>query len=583
MEQQWQIMAEEIMATGVDFIHLESELKTKVIHFLNQGNQSVILPDPSPVGYWNVLEFSPEVFSREYNQELSAAVFLRDTDCEKPLDLFKKIYFSPSTNLSERKKNLLRRTPGIQVDFGVDPYSLGLWKSLIFKSSVLPDGLLDCLSDGFSVKESLGTGVKEVRGKTGKGNDFGSEKFSCRVFRLSGLAFDLAGAGSIQQLAIVLAAFVQLVEDYEGWWNVEDLFRASSFEISLNSHFFLGVAKIGALRLLIKKTALAYGLKQVESPVFTLPSPRYLSTREPHNNLLRLTVMNMAAMMGGASGFINLTHDLYSHNRGGVLSRNRDILLQKEAFVSLVEDPLFGSYSMDHLVESMARKAWCFFQEITGRGGLCRCLQSGWLQEEIRRENDNELRSFREGRKKMTGVNEFVLPRALSDEYPLVGKRETSDIESWWSRWIFREDTEALYNVKKLIPVQISRIFEDWQFRADTIRETHPDQACLRVWVEPGLENSQRWTKLVQCLCLGGLEVSADSHRPCHPLISIVLALDPENSFCREKLKSLTREQKNLCLWVGEKKQEDFHDFIGESSDRFSLFEKIFNVLEKKS
>ena len=107
----------------------------------------------------------------------------------------------------------------------------------------------------------------------------------------------------------------------------------------------------------------------------------------------------------------------------------------------------------------------------------------------------------------MTGVNEFVLLRSLSAEHPLVEQKETRDIESWWSEWVFREDNEKLCDVKKLVPVQISRSFEDWQFRADVIRKKDPDKTRLRVWVEPGLENSPRWKKLVELLCLGGLEV----------------------------------------------------------------------------
>ena len=270
-------------------------------------------------------------------------------------------------------------------------------------------------------------------------------------------------------------------------------------------------------------------------------------------------------------------------NGGGVLSRNRDLLLKKESFLSHVEAPLLGSYSLDCLIESLCEKAWRFFQEIVSKGGLCRCLRSGWLQEEIKRENDDELCSFKNRKRKMTGVNEFVLLESLSSEHPLVQKEETRNIESWWSDWIFKEDNEKLCDVKKLVPVQISRSFEDWQFRADAMRKKKPDKTRLRVWVEPGLENSPRWKKLVQLLCLGGLEVSSRSDQSCHPLISIILAFDPEGSFSRERLKNLTvtGKQKPLCLWVGEKKLEAFDDFIGESSDRGSLFKKIFNVLEK--
>ena len=94
------------------------------------------------------------------------------------------------------------------------------------------------------------------------------------------------------------------------------------------------------------------------------------------------------------------------------------------------------------MIESLCEKAWCFFQEIVSKGGLCRCLRSGWLQGEIKRENDSEeLCSFKNRERRMTGVNEFVLLQVLECQNTLwLNKQETRDIESWWSEWVFRED-----------------------------------------------------------------------------------------------------------------------------------------------
>ena len=568
LEQKWRTMVGDLVAAKSDFVRLESDFEAGVIHFLDEKGKPLVLPVSLSGDYWNILEFSKEIFSDELIKEPSAAVLFRDCDSEKSLRLCKKIYFSPSTNLIERKKDIFMTNPEVQVNFGVDPYSLGLWESGILKSSVPPD----FLSAGQSGKLEL---EKKIENQ--------SKNSSCglKVFRFSSLAFDLAGAGSIQQLAIVIAAFVQLVEDSRGLWDPEYLFKVSSFEISLNSHLFLGVVKIKSLRLLIKKMTSTYGLKQIYSPVFTIPSPRYLSTREPHNNLLRLATMNMAAIQGGADGFVNLAYDLYSHNKGGVLSRNMDLLLRKESSLPNVGVPFLGSYSMDSLVESMCDRAWSFFQGIMSKGGLCQSLRSGWLQDEIKRENDEEICSFKNRKQKMTGVNEFVLFRSLSSEHPLVERGDAHDIESWWSEWVFKEDSKKLCDVRRLVPVQISRSFEDWQFRADALRKKSPDKVCLRVFVESGLENSQSWKKLVEIFSLGGLGVSSHPDESCHPLVFIILAFDPEGSFSREKLKNLNSGQKLLCLWVGENKPEGFDDFIGESSDRDSLFKKVFNVLEK--
>ena len=342
LEKQWQDLIKDTIGVGKDFLKLESDFKTGVVHFPDRNERPVVLPKNRVHDSWNVLEFSPEVFSGKFNQEVSAAVLLRDGNFEDIPDSCKKIYFAPSVNLSEKKKNILKKKSGVQVNFGIDPYSLGLWQSRIFKSSVDLDFLFSVSGD-----KGLKAAKDSPPGAAPKTGDFGFVEFPFRVFRLSSLAFDLAGASSIQQLATLLAAFVQLVEDYKDRWTVKDLFETLSFEVSLNPHFFLSVAKMGALRLLIEKITSIYGLRESFVPLFAVPSPRYLSTREPHNNLLRLTSMNMAAVQGGASGFVNLNHDLYSRNKGGVLSRNRDLLLKKESLLVplCARLPALGSYS----------------------------------------------------------------------------------------------------------------------------------------------------------------------------------------------------------------------------------------------
>ena len=543
------------------FIDLESGLKTRIIHFPDEQTKSITLPKNTGRDYWNILEPLKRVFTKEFHREQSSALLLRNGDYEEEFRQCRKIYFSPSVNLDRRKRDLLKIDPGLQVNFGVDPYSLGLWESKLFKS------LVDL--------------------------DFLSSNQNCCIFRLSTFAFDLAGANSTQQLAVLLSSFVQLVEDYKGLLAPKDFFNLSSFELSVKPHLFLSLAKIGALRLLIKKIALAYGLKEAFSPVFVIPSLRYLASREPHNNLLRLTSMNMSAIMGSASGFINFPYDIYSKsNNNLVLSRDRDLLLKKESFMDSIQDPYSGSYTMNHLIDLMGQSSWSFFQEIMAKGGLRQCLFSGWLQEQIKRESEKQIESFKKLETKMTGVNEFVLLESQKlqsssfgsgnensgHQSSLVEREQVQSIDSLWVRWMFKEDREKLCDVKKLFPFQMSQIFENWQFRADHLKRADSSFARLRTFIEPGLENSQRHRDLIHQLSLAGLEASHDPDRDCHPGLVIILALDPENTFCKEKLKSLN--QKTSCFWAGEKSFPVFDGFIGKSSEWDLLFEKIFKVLE---
>ena len=600
LEERWQALVGNTALHPASFEIESSFPDMEAIHFLDESVRST-LPKTLQTHYWNIQGFSERTFSKQFQEHPSAAVLVESASQKLP-KLCKKLYFLPSTHLGQ-KKEILRANPQAQVNLGVDPYNLGLWKSQLLRSS-LPEDFLG--EEKHRIQPPLGgkttpDHLSEQQHRTEKlwSSFFSKEKKSPnKMFRLSSLAFDLAGANPIQQLAIQMAAFVQLVEDYKGQLDVGYLFSISSFEVSLSPHLLLSVAKIQSLRLLLSKMVKAYGLDEMSAHIVAICCPRYLATREPHNNLLRLAVMNMAAIMAGANGMVNLPYDLYSHNRGGFLSRNMDLLLKQESMICRKQDPLSGSYTMDTLVESLNRKAWGFFQEILRKGGLCHCLQSGWLQEEVQRENEKQLHAFQKGEKKMTGVNEFVLIRSLDPKVSLVKKKDVCDIETWWSQWIFKaEQTKKICDVRKLTPVQISECFEAWQFRADAIREKNPAGAQVPVYVEPGLENSSRWMKLVRILNLFGLEAGLFSNKAFQPPVFIILASDPEGTFVKETLQALQTSfegqkdsdesrwkkisTKSLRLWFGERRQKGFDDFIGESSDRFSVFEKIFKILEK--
>ena len=600
LEEQWRALVGNTALQPASFEIESSFPDMEAIHFLDESVRSV-LPKVLQTNYWNIQGFSERTFSKQFQEDPSAAVLVESASQRLP-DLCKKLYFLPSTHLGQ-KKEILMANPQAQVNLGVDPYSLGLWRSQLLKSSLPGDffGGRKHKTQSPLVGKTTGDHLSEQEHRTEKlwSLFFSKQKESSnKMFRLSSLAFDLAGANPIQQLAIQMAAFVQLVEDYKGQLDVGYLFSISSFEVSLSPHLLLSVAKIQSLRLLLSKVVEAYGLNKAHPHIVAISSPRYLATREPHNNLLRLAVMNMAAIMGGAGGMVNLAYDLHSHNRGGFLSRNMDLLLKQESLISRKQDPLSGSYTMDILLESLNRKAWGFFQEILRKGGLCHCLQSGWLQEEVQRENEKELHALQRGEKKMTGVNEFVLIRSLDSKASLVKKKDACDIETWWSHWIFKgEETKKICDVRKLTPVQISECFEAWQFRADAIRDKHPMGAHLPVYVEPGLENSSRWMKLVRILNLFGLEAGPFPHKAFQPPVFIILASDPEGTFVKKTLQALQTSfesqedsdenrwkgicAKSLRLWFGERNQKGFDGFIGESSDRFSVFEKIFNILEK--
>lgn len=247
------------------------------------------------------------------------------------------------------------------MDLGLDPYSLGLWKGEVSKAQPPFD-------------------------------EIGSLLPNFKIFRLTSLPYDLAGANDVQQLGVLMASTVQLLKDFEGSYPLETLVGHLSFQISVSPQNFVSIAKLQSFRVMLLKLFEELGLPvQKMPPVFSLTSPRYLCSREPSMNLLRITSGLFSSILGGAKGYFHYGHDLFSKsNNGSRLSRNASLVLELEAQLAKVDDPTVGSWMVDELSHQLCEKAWSFFREIEGKGGLVAALQAGWLQEEIERSGEKE-------------------------------------------------------------------------------------------------------------------------------------------------------------------------------------------------
>ena len=313
----------------------------------------------------------------------------------------KNVFFSPVGRLSERQKEFIENVSEEYklLNFGIDPFSLSLWKSEIHAfenplkgSAKLPAGCV-------------------------------------QWFKLSSLAYRNTGASHVQELAILMSSVVEVFRELSGVQSDKEVSESLSLEMSLDTHLFLNIAKLQAMPILLRLVYQSLKIEETEIPIFATPSWRYLASREPWNNILRMTTMCMAAQFGGAQGFLNLPHDFFSkiHREKGRVSRNIQEILDREANLSQLEFPGDGSYFIDSLTRSLCEKAWHFFQEIEKKGGLLKSMLSGWLQREINSAGEIQIEEFISRREKMIGVNSFVLGKSLSIDYPLL-KRE--DIET---------------------------------------------------------------------------------------------------------------------------------------------------------
>jgi hypothetical protein len=530
----------------------DNEIHFNPLIFKNEKTSPLPLQLGHKKKYYNILIDKTDILTSEYIENNELAIYFSGSEItDLHENKIENIYFAASVGLNSVKLKAINNIENKKLNLGIDPYSLGLWQSKLFKSH-------------FDISKIIEKLNKDTH-----------------LFRISTLAYDMAGSNLVQQLAITMSSCVQLIKDYMGEIKPEEIIKLVSFEVSLNSNILLNIVKLQSIRILLNRLKELYqDNRDYETFIVSIASPRSLVSREIWNNILRLTSVNISSIMGGADGCIHQAYDLFAKDNNLRLSRNINLILNNESFVNKVNFPTLGSYSVDNMCEEYCKKSWEFFQEIENKGGLTNTLRSGWLQNEISISNKNEVDLFLSRRKKITGVNDYVLLKSLSDENPMPTQDEVIEIQHWWDRFFYDEENEKLCDVEKLIPIQLSSFFEKWQLKADSLREQNVSTS-ISLYVEPGLDKGLKVAMTKKILSLCGLQTQLLTEPNLKASVLVLIASEPEGEFTKSYFEKRQQKKSQLILWAGEKLFNDFDGHIGETANLMELFALIFNKLEE--
>lgn len=221
------------------------------------------------------------------------------------------------------------------------------------------------------------------------------------VVDLSG--YGNAGAGIIQQVAFALAAGNEILGlTGEG--------KQLNFNFAVANSYFPEIAKLRAFRLIWNQVLRTYGSGNTGFSVHAETAAWNKAQNDAHNNMLRATTEAMSAVLGGADGLTVLPYDYHFDEPSEFsnrIARNVQLILQEEAYLDKVTDPGSGSYYIETLTEKIAKESWKLFQEIEAKGGFYECLQSGFIQGEIREARERKIESYKEKNETLVGVNKY--------------------------------------------------------------------------------------------------------------------------------------------------------------------------------
>ncbi|MCY3707910.1 MAG: methylmalonyl-CoA mutase family protein [Caldilineaceae bacterium] len=241
---------------------------------------------------------------------------------------------------------------------------------------------------------------------------------------VSGYHIREAGSSAVQEVAFTLANAVEYVQQAINVGLDVDLFASQiSFFFNAHNDFLEEVAKFrAARRLWAKLMRQRFNAKDPKSwrlRFHTQTGGSTLTTQQPDNNIVRVTVQALAAILGGTQSLHTNSKDealaLPTEKAVEIALRTQQILAG-ESGVGDVVDPLGGSYYIEWLTDEIESRACEYIKRIDEMGGAMQAVADGFIQREIQESAYASLRAVESGAQTVVGVNRYQGGTALPEE-----------------------------------------------------------------------------------------------------------------------------------------------------------------------
>ncbi|WP_420605265.1 methylmalonyl-CoA mutase [Novosphingopyxis sp.] len=234
---------------------------------------------------------------------------------------------------------------------------------------------------------------------------------------ISGYHMHEAGATAVQELAYTLADGMEYVRAAMAKGLPVDSFAPRlSFFWGIGMNFFMEVAKLRAARKLWHDIMHDFGAQDPKSKMLRThcqTSGVSLTEQDPYNNVVRTTIEAMAATLGGTQSLHTNSFDeavALPTDRSARIARNTQLILQEEAGITDVADPLGGSYYVESLTQALVDKAKGLIDEVEAAGGMTRAVAEGLPKRHIEEAAAGKAAAIDRGEQVIVGVNKYRLP-----------------------------------------------------------------------------------------------------------------------------------------------------------------------------
>ena len=241
---------------------------------------------------------------------------------------------------------------------------------------------------------------------------------------ISGYHIREAGSTAVQEVAFTLANGIAYVEAALAAGLSVDAFAAQlSFFFNAHNQFLEEVAKFRAARRMWAKIMRErFGAQDPRSWMLrfhTQTGGSTLTAQQPENNVVRVALQALAAVMGGTQSLHTNSMDealaLPTENAVRVALRTQQIIAHELGVADTV-DPLAGSYAIESLTDEIEQRAGALIARIDEMGGALRAIELGYVQNEIQEAAYRYQQALERGEQIVVGVNDFMQEQAGSIE-----------------------------------------------------------------------------------------------------------------------------------------------------------------------
>jgi methylmalonyl-CoA mutase N-terminal domain/subunit len=232
---------------------------------------------------------------------------------------------------------------------------------------------------------------------------------------ISGYHIREAGCTAAQELAFTLAdgiAYIQACVDRG--MAVDSFAPRLSFFFNAHNDLFEELAKFRAARrmwaAIVRDRFAARDPRSQLLRFHVQTAGSSLTAQEPENNVVRVTIQALAAVLGGAQSLHTNAMDealaLPTEKAARIALRTQQLLAHESGAANVV-DPAGGSYLLEALTDQLEEEAWKLLERIDALGGMQRAIEQGWPQRAIQESAYRWQREVEERKRIVVGVNAF--------------------------------------------------------------------------------------------------------------------------------------------------------------------------------